>query len=166
MAEQTPSVADRLGLLSGAEGIISGTVVCAAVIAAGAGHTTSIAQLILSIIGTVIVYFLAHVHAHALAGMVKNPEAPRKSVNYAIAHSVPYAVASLLPVAVLLIAALFGAEISTAAVIALAATTVLLAGYSYIAGQRIGLGLTGRLLSAAAGGLIGILIMALKLSLH
>ena len=57
---------DPLGLISGGEGIFTGTVVCAAAIAYGAGHLDSTAQLSLAIFGTVLIYWLAHLHAPEL----------------------------------------------------------------------------------------------------
>src|SRR4051812_6155272 len=45
--------ADPFGLISGGEGIFTGTVVCAAAIAYGAGHLHSTAELSIAILGTV-----------------------------------------------------------------------------------------------------------------
>jgi hypothetical protein len=74
--------------------------------------------------------------------------------------------ASVLPIAVLLLAELFGADLKTAAWIAMVATIVLLTGYSYLAGARSGLGVRGRLASAAVGASIGLLVALLKVLLH
>src|SRR3954452_6662532 len=63
-------LADPLGLVSGGEGIFTGTVVCAAAIAYGAGHLNSTAELSLAIFGTVLVYWLAHLHARTLGDAV------------------------------------------------------------------------------------------------
>ena len=56
---------DPLGMING-EGIITGTVVSAAAIAAAAGHLAE-TRLILAILGTALIYWLAHVHAVILA---------------------------------------------------------------------------------------------------
>ena len=61
---------------------------------------------------------------------------------------------------------LFGADLNTAAKTALFATVALLAIYSYLAGARGGLDTTGRLASAAAGGMVGLLVVLLKVGLH
>jgi hypothetical protein len=67
---------------------------------------------------------------------------------------------------VLLGAELAGAELRTAAWVALAATVVLLSVYSYAAGVRSGLGTGARIASAAAGAGIGVLVALLKVALH
>ena len=56
-------VPDRWGLLRGGEGLMNGTVVCAAVLAATAGHVDSTGQLSLALVATALVYWLAHLHA-------------------------------------------------------------------------------------------------------
>lgn len=61
---------DRLNLYHGAEGVISGTVVCSAVIAAAAGLALSTLQLCMSSVGSALVYWLAHVHAPIGAAVV------------------------------------------------------------------------------------------------
>jgi hypothetical protein len=73
----------------------------------------------------------------------------------------------VLPVGILLLAELLGgADLRTAAWIALIATIGLLTLYSYIAGARGGLDAWGRLVSAAAGAGLGSLVALLKVALH
>ncbi len=160
------STADRLGLFRGGEGIITGTVVCAAVIAAGVGHIDSTAQLTVAILGTVFVYWLAHLHAHTIGHAVASGHHPLRALRSGVTHTWPIAAASLLPIGILLLAEIAGADLRTAAWIALLATIGLLTGYSYLAGRRSGLGTTGSLLSAAAGAALGIVIALLKAALH
>jgi hypothetical protein len=61
---------------------------------------------------------------------------------------------------------MLGADLSKAAWWALLATIALLAGYSYLAGVRGGLGHVGRIASATAGAAIGVLVALLKVWLH
>jgi len=157
---------DRLGLISRSEGIITGTVVCAAVIAAGAGHFDSTAQLTLAILGAVFVYWLAHLHAETLGIALENGQHPLSALRVALVHTWPIAAASLVPVGILLLAELAGADLTNAAWTALLATIVLLAVYSYLAGRRGGLGLAASALSGAAGAGVGVLVAALKAALH
>ncbi len=157
---------DPFNLISGGEGIITGTVVCAAVIAAGAGHFDSTAQLSLAILGTVFVYWLAHLHARTLGKAVAHRHHPLAALKDAAAHTWPVATASLLPVGILFVAELAGAELDTAAWIALWATIALLAGYSFLAGRRGGLGMWGSVASAAAGAAVGVFVVLLKTALH
>src|SRR3954451_14569833 len=157
---------DRLGPIHGGEGAFTGTVVCAAVIAYGAGHIDSTSQLCLAIFGTVLVYWLAHLHAETLGASVRHGHHPLAALRVAVSETWLIAGVSVLPIAVLLAAEAAGAELRTAAWIALAATIVLLSVYSYLAGVRSGLGTAGRIASAAAGAGIGVLVALLKVALH
>ncbi|QNN53450.1 hypothetical protein [Nocardioides mesophilus] len=157
---------DPLGLISGGEGILTGTVVCAAVIAYGAGHVQSTAELCVAIFGTVLIYWLAHLHARTLGSSVAHGHHPLVALRSAVRETWPIAGASVLPILVLLVAEIAGASLRTAAWVALIATIALLTGYSYLAGARSGLGTWGRAASAAVGAGIGILVALLKVALH
>jgi hypothetical protein len=157
---------DPFGLYRGAEGLITGTVVCAAALAYGAGHLDTTATLCMAILGTVLVYWLAHLHAETLGDALTHGHHPLQALRHAVAGTWLIAGVSVLPVAILLLAELLGADLSTAAWIALIATIALLTVYSYLAGARGGLGISGRLTSAAAGAGLGILVALLKVALH
>ena len=157
---------DRFGLYRGAEGLITGTVVCAAAIAYAAGHIDSTKTLCLAILGTVAVYWLAHLHAETLGSALTHGHHPLAALRHAVSATWLIAGVSVLPVGILLISELLGAELKTAAWIALIATIGLLTIYSYLAGARGGLDMGGRILSAAAGALLGILVALLKVALH
>ena len=164
MAEEAPR--DPLGLVRGGEGAITGTVVCAAAIAAGASHTDSTGQLSLIIIGTVGVYWIAHLHAVTIGSSLTHRHHPMVALRHALVETLPIAGASVVPLGVLLGTTLLGAEVYTAAWTALIATICLLTGYSYIAGARGGLELSGRIAAAAAGAGVGLLVVLLKVGLH
>ncbi|HEU4907794.1 MAG TPA: hypothetical protein VFT17_02900 [Propionibacteriaceae bacterium] len=155
---------DPLGMING-EGIITGTVVSAAVIAAAAGHLEE-THIVLAILGTAFIYWLAHLHARTLGDAVKHRTHPIDAFREALAETWPILAAAVLPAVIMLLAKVVGAEIRRAAWIAVIASTVLLALYSFFAGRRGGLGLGGSLLSAAIGAALGILIVVLKASLH
>ena len=160
------AVRDRLGLISGSEGMLTGTVVCAAAIAYSAGHLESTAALCTAIFGTVLVYWLAHLHARTLGLSVTHGHHPLVALRLAAAETWPIAGASVLPIVILLVAELAGAPLATAAWTALDATIVLLTAYSYLAGVRSGLRPWGRVASAAVGAGLGILVALLKVALH
>ncbi len=166
MTEPPRITADPLGLRGGGEGAITGTVVCAAAIAYGAGHLDSLHQVVIAIVGTVAVYWLAHLHAETIGHSLANNRHPMVSLRHALGETLPLAAASVVPLLVLLVFSLFGAELRTASWAALLTTIGLLAAYSYLAGVRGGLGMTGRLASAAAGAGIGVLVVLLKVALH
>lgn len=157
---------DPLGLVSGGEGAITGTVVCAAAIAYGAGHLDSTAQLSLAIAGTVAVYWLAHLHAVTLGSSLTHGHHPVAAFRHALVVTAPIVGASVVPLVVLLISRLAGADLRASAWAALLATIALLAGYSYLAGVRGGLDTRGRVASACAGAALGVLVALLKLALH
>lgn len=154
------------GLLSGSEGAITGTVVCAAVIAFGVGHADSTAELALAILATVAVYWLAHLHAVTIGNALTHRHHPVKEFGRALSETAPVALASVLPLAVLLLTRVLGASLSTSAWAALTTTIALLAGYSYHAGARVGMGTWGRVGSAVVGALLGVLVALLKVALH
>ena len=160
------SVVERLGLITGGEEVLTGTVVSAAVIAYTAGHVSSTTELSIAIFGTSLVYWLAHLHARALGASVAHRHHPLVALRDAARETWPIAGASIVPILVLLTSELLGATLRTAAWTALIVTIVLLTVYSYLAGVRSGLSTWGRVGSAAAGAGIGILVALLKVALH
>jgi hypothetical protein len=163
----TPNVApdrDPLGMING-EGVITGTVVSAAVIAAAAGHLEE-TRIVLAILATAFIYWLAHLHARTLGDAIKHHTHPVDALKEALAETWPILAAALVPAAILLVTQLAGIELRTGAWIAVIASTVLLTVYSFLAGRRGGLGLGGSLVSAAIGAALGLLVVGLKASLH
>ncbi|WP_345518320.1 hypothetical protein [Nocardioides conyzicola] len=158
--------ADPLGLVSGGEGAITGTVVCAAVIAYGVGHAESTAHLSVAIVATVGVYWVAHLHAVTIGSSLTHGHHPLEALRHALVETLPVAAASIIPLVALLVTRLAGASLSGSAWTALAVTIGLLAVYSYAAGARGGLDLGGRITSAAAGACVGVLVALLKVALH
>lgn len=157
---------DRWGLLRGGEGLMTGTVVCAAVIAATAGHVDSTAQLSVAIVGTTFVYWLAHLHAATIGSAVNKRLHPLRALRGAAGHTWTIAAASLLPLAILLLATAVGADLVTASWVALWSTVGLLTLYSYLAGRRGGLGVRDSLVCAVAGCSLGLVAAGLKAALH
>ncbi len=155
---------DPLGMING-EGIITGTVVSCAVIAAAVGHLEE-TRLVIAILATSFIYWLAHLHARTLGDAVKHRTHPIDALKEALAETWPILAAALVPALILIIAQIAGAEIRTAAWIAVISSTVLLTIYSFYAGRRGGLGLGGSLVSASVGATLGILIIVLKAGLH
>ena len=155
---------DPLGMING-EGVITGTVVSAAVIAAAVGHLEE-TRLVLTILGTAFIYWLAHLHARTLGDAVKHHTHPVDALKEALAETWPILAAALVPAVILIVTQLAGLPIRTDAWIAVIASTVLLTAYSFFAGRRGGLGLGGSVLSACIGALLGLMVIGLKASLH
>ena len=150
----------------GSEGAITGTVVSAAVIAASADYLHSTARLSLTIVGTAIVYWLAHLHASTLGSVLTHEHHPLAALRAELPETAPILGAVVPLVAVLVGVDLLGGDLSTAAWAALWVSIALLVIYSYIAGVRGGLGAWGRIWSATLGGAIGLLVVLLKTLLH
>ena len=161
-----PGGANPWGLITGAEGIITGTVVCAAAIAYASDHVDSIAALTRAILGTVLVYWLAHLHAETIGSSLTHRHHPLAAFRHALGETWSIAGASVLPVGVLLVASLAGADLATAAWSAMVSAIVLLTVYSYVAGARGGLDLWGRIASGVAGAALGLVVAGLKVALH
>jgi hypothetical protein len=157
---------DLLGLRAGGEGTITGTVVCAAAIAYTASHSDSIWDIALAIAGTVLVYWIAHLHAVTIGSALTHRHHPFAALRHGLRETWPILGASVLPVAVLLVTALLGAELRTSAWVALITTIVLLTAYSYVAGLRGGLDRWGCVGAAGAGAGVGLLVVLLKVALH
>jgi hypothetical protein len=155
---------DPLGMING-EGVITGTVVSSAVIAAAVGHLEE-TRLVIAILATAFIYWLAHLHARTLGDSVKHHTHPVAALKEALAETWPILAAASVPAIILLVIQLFGIELRTGAWIAVIASTVLLTVYSFLAGRRGGLGLGGSLISAAIGASLGLLVVLLKASLH
>jgi len=155
---------DPLGMING-EGVITGTVVSAATIAAAAGHFEE-TRLVLTVFGTAFIYWLAHLHARTLGDAVKHHEHPATVLRESLGETWPILAASVVPAVILIIVQLVGGTILAAAWTAVIASAALLTIYSFLAGQRGGLGPIGSLVSAALGALLGLLVIALKASLH
>lgn len=165
-SEEGSAASDPLGLVSRAEGAIIGTVVSAAVIAYSAVKADTARHVSLAILGTVAVYWLAHLHAVTLARSLNHRNRPVEAIRTAISETWPVAGAGVLPVGVLAAATLVGADLRTASWAALIATIALLSTYSYLAGVRGGLTRWGRVASAGVGAGIGVLVALLKVALH
>jgi hypothetical protein len=161
-APETSRPTDPLGLITGGEAVITGTVVCGTVIATAAGQITSISALSAAIIGSVVLYFLAHVHAEVLGSSIAHGHHPAAAIRHAFAHSAPMVIASLVPVAVLVAADALGAQLRMAALLALAATAGLLAFYSFLAAHRRRASRLEQVVSGSVGLALGLLIIALK----
>jgi hypothetical protein len=149
-ASEIKAERDPLGLIDGA---------------AAVGHLEE-TPLVLAILGTAFIYWLAHLHARTLGDAVKHHTHPVDAFKEAFWETWSILAAALVPAVILIVTQLFGADIRTAAWIAVISTTVLLTVYSFFAGRRGGLGLAGSLVSASVGAALGMLIIGLKASLH
>ena len=155
---------DPLGMING-EGMITGTIVSAAAITAAAGHLEE-TKLVLTVFGTAFIYWLAHLHARTLGDAVKHHKHPREALRESLAETWPILAATVLPAVILILVQLVGGTIRTAAWCAIIACMALLTLYSFVAARRGGLSTARSIGSATIGALLGLLVIALKASLH
>jgi hypothetical protein len=145
---------------------IYGTIVTAAVIAAGGNQLTS-AQLAVTIVVTLIVYWLAEQYAELLGAHTHDGHLPSVGlVRSSLAEAWPMVTASFVPVASIGVAVLFGASSSEAAHVALIVTVVLLVVHGYNAGRTAGLRGWQRLLVTVIAALLGVAMIILKSALQ
>ena len=144
-------------------------MVCAAAIAYSAGHVETTARLCITILGTVAVYWVAHLHAVTIGNSLTHRHHPLAAVRHAFVETLPIAGASVVPLAILLLTTLVSAPTCwhLGLVRALVATIALLAIYSYIAGARGGLDARGEpRVCAWPEQASGLLVVGLKVALH
>ena len=145
---------------------IYGTIVTAAVIAAG-GNTLSSAALELTVLVTLVTYWLAEQYAELLGEHTHAGRLPsRAQVSSSFASAWPMVTASFVPLLSLLAARLLGATAPTAAAVALCVAIVLLVAHGYTAAKAAGL--TGARLVVVSGtaGILGLVMVLLKISLQ
>jgi len=145
---------------------IYGAIVTAAILAA-AGAKVPTAALAVSVLVTLVVYWLAEEYAEVLGEQATHGRLPtRASVWAALASTWPMVSSSYLPLLALVAARLAGASSVTAANVGLIAAIVLLTYHGWSAGraaQLRGWRLAGAVLTAAALGLVMILLKDLVL---
>jgi len=161
------SPASRFGLASTSRGRrrsagIYGTIVTAAVIAAG-GNQLDSAQLAVTVVVTLIVYWLAEQYAELLGAHTHDGRLPNVGqIRSSLAGTWPMVTASFLPVASIGVAVLFGASSSDAAQAALIVTVVLLIMHGYTAGRAAGLRGRRQAIVTVIAGLLGVAMVFLK----
>ena len=145
---------------------IYGAIITAAIIAAVGGHLPTLA-LAVSVLVTLVVYWVAEEYAELLGEQVTGGHLPTSAyVRAALAHTWPMVSASYLPLLALVLARLAGASASTAANYGLAAAVLLLTFHGWSAGRAShlrGWQLAGVTLVAAALGLVMVLLKDLVL---
>jgi len=144
------------------EAAIYGTVITAAVIAAG-GNVLSSAALEATVLVTLLVYWVAEQYAKLLGEHTHSGRLPSsEQVRASFAASWPMVSASFLPLISLVIARVLGANALGAAEVALVVAVVLLIHHGHAAGKAAGL--KGVRLAAVTGtaGLLGVAMIILK----
>jgi hypothetical protein len=145
---------------------IYGTIVTAAVIAAG-GNQLSTAALEATVLVTLIVYWVAEQYAELLGEHTHAGRLPSLGVvRSSLVAAWPMVSSSFVPLVSLAVARVLGASAAGAADVALAVTLVLLVTHGHAAGRAAGLHGTRLVLVTATAGLLGIAMVILKVVLQ
>jgi hypothetical protein len=145
---------------------IYGTIVTAAVLAAG-GNQLSTAALEATVLVTLVVYWVAEQYAellgeHTHAGRLPGVRVVRSS----LAAAWPMVSASFVPLICLAVARVLGASAPGAADVALGVTLALLLAHGHTAGRAAGLRGARLVLVTATAGFLGVVMIVLKVILQ
>lgn len=145
---------------------IYGTIVAGSVMAAGAGHST-VGGTTLAVIVTVLVYWLAESYAHVLATRLSGESpAHQAHLRQHLRSTATLVTASFTPLGAMLVAAAFGAGARDAITAALIVTSIWLGVLGWVAARRSGQHGLALVASTVGSSLIGLVLIALKFTLH
>ena len=144
---------------------VQGTVVGAAVMVAASLHGT-LWDVVVGVIATLLVYWAVDRYAEALAAGAQGPAPAHGRILAALRRGWPMLQASYAPLLALIVTTALGASLQTGVLVALGLSTVLLVALGHRAARRAGASRIMALGWAAASGLLGVAVIALKLALH
>ena len=145
---------------------IYGTIVTAAVLAAG-GNALSTTSMAVTVVVTLVVYWLAEQYAELIGEHTHAGRIPSASqVRLSLRETWPMVTASYLPLVALLVARALGASSVNAALIALVVAVVLLILHGHAAGRAAALTGTRLFLVTGTAGLLGLAMVVLKVGLQ
>ena len=150
----------------GVASAIYGLVVCSATLASAAvsGQFSFVA---VSVLVTVVVYWVAESYAHALARhAVRQEPLGWSGIRAILSQGWPMVSASFIPLGTLLLMGALGASVFVAINVSLAVATVLLVGAGWTASRASGLRGWRLLTSTALSAIFGLTMVALKNLLH
>jgi hypothetical protein len=143
---------------------IHGTVVGAAAMAAASLHGT-LGEVVVTVLVTVFVYWVAERYARVLSVAVDGP--PRLGrVAEVVRHGWPMVEAAYTPLVVLVVVEVPTGNLRAGVLTALVVATILLGGLGHTAARRAGTSRAGAVGWAAVSAALGVVIIVLKLSLH
>ena len=141
---------------------IYGAIVTAAILDAAGGHLSTTA-LVISVVVTLLVYWLAEEYAEVLGEQVEGGRLPsRASIWETLTATWPMVTASYAPLLAVVLAKLAGASDLTAANIGLAAAIVLLTIHGWLAGRAAKLHSWQLYVTTSIAAALGLVMIALK----
>lgn len=148
-------------------GAIYGTILATTVVAATTAHPEPLFRSMILVIGTSVVFWLAHVYSLGLAARMVARRPLRRSEYLAVATSEWPMLQSSWPIVAVLLLGVLGVidparTITLALVVGIGALTT----YGFIIGRQEGLSWPWVLLSAITAGGFGVAVLLLKLAVH
>jgi len=159
--------ARALGRRANAAELLYGALITAGSLAVTSTADDRPVRVALGVFGVLVIYWSAHVYSRVMADRMKDPSASARALlAEAAGHEAAVLHGGVPSLAVFVAASALGADVSSAAYIALWATVVMLGLAGWVIGRRAHAhGLELALEVAAAAG-FGMLTIALKASLH
>jgi hypothetical protein len=141
---------------------IYGAIVTAAILDT-AGGNVSTGALVISVVVTLLVYWVAEEYAEVLGEQVEGGRLPSRAYIWgALAATWPMVSASFLPLLALVLARLAGASELTAANVGLVAAVILLTVHGWLAGRAAQLRGRPLLFATSVAAALGIVMILLK----
>lgn len=174
MTERTPAAEHWVALLwpkQNPGATIYGTLIAAALLATESAANDSVAEIVGTILGTLVVYWLAHVYADVIARLAladsDEPVRPSwRSIVESLTQELGIIVGGLGLVVVLVVVDVAGASPQVAVDAAQLCSIAQLVAWGVFAARRGHLRLGWTLLYALASAALGVLIGLLKIALH
>ncbi len=141
---------------------IYGAIITAAILDTAGGHLST-AALVISVVVTLLVYWLAEEYAEVLGEQVQGGQLPsRASIWGALVTTWPMITASYAPLLALVLARLAGASALTAANVGLVVALVLLTVHGWLAGRAAQLRGWQLVFATSIAAALGLVMVVLK----
>lgn len=151
------------------ESAIYGLIMVSALIVVTRRYEITSAEVFVKVLGTVVVFWLAHLFASALARLSTSPEggpAFRESFRHAMKHSAGLLLAAVVPLGIMLLGVVNLIHDDIAVWTALWADVLLLGLLGYLASRGWTRNRAYRLLAAVVTTSLGLAIVLLKVLMH
>jgi len=141
---------------------IYGAIITAAILDTAGGHVST-AALVVSVVVTLLVYWVAEEYAEVLGEQAGGGRLPsRASIQGALVSTWPMVTASYLPLLAVVLAAVAGASKLVAANLGLVVAVVLLTVHGWLAGRAAQLRGWKLLVAASVAAVLGLVMILLK----
>ena len=141
---------------------IYGAIITAAILDTAGGHVSTVA-LAVSVVVTLLVYWIAEEYAEVLGEQAAGGQLPsRASIQGALVSTWPMVTASYLPLLAVVLAAVAGASELTAANVGLVVAIVLLTVHGWLAGRAAQLQSWKLLVATSIAAGLGLVMILLK----